>query len=103
MTYLEITEKDDGSNLDLQVGDRIIIELNENPTTGCFWEIGNINVKDMKVIANEFKATNGNSVGAGGLRKMIFEVIKKSKGDLVLESRQKWSREIYKTFKLAYS
>jgi predicted secreted protein len=103
MTYLEIDEKDNGSDLDLQVGDRIKIELNENPTTGCFWEIGSINVKDMKVIANEFKAADGNSVGAGGLRKMIFEVIRKSKGDLVLESRQKWSREIYKTFKFSYS
>ncbi|WP_026899126.1 protease inhibitor I42 family protein [Daejeonella oryzae] len=103
MAFLEIGEKDDGANLDLQAGDRIKIELNENPTTGYLWEIGNINVKDLKIIGNEFKTPDGNAAGAGGLRKMVFEVIKKSKGDLVLESRQKWSREIYKTLKLSYT
>ncbi|MEO8795017.1 MAG: protease inhibitor I42 family protein [Daejeonella sp.] len=101
MAFLEIVEKDDGSNLDVQVGDRISVELIENPVSGCFWEVGNVNVKDMKIIANEYKTLIEDS--GKGIRKMIFEVVKKSRGDLVLESRQKWTREIYKTFKFTYA
>ncbi len=100
MAFLEIVEKDDGSNLNVQVGDRISVELIENPVSGCFWEIGNVNVKDMKIIANEYKTLIEDS--GKGIRKIIFEVVKKSSGDLVLENRQKWSREISKTFKFSY-
>ena len=102
MAFLEINASADGSNLALQDGDRISIELDENPTSGCFWEIGKINVKDLKIISNDFKSSNGNLIGNGGVRKMILEVIKKSTGNLVLESRQRWSREIYKTFEFSY-
>ena len=37
MTQIRLTSHDDGRTIDTRVGDMVIIELPENPTTGFRW------------------------------------------------------------------
>ncbi len=72
MSKHTLTEADKGKTIEMHQGDRIVIQLKENPTTGYRWAIDKT---DDQVLASqnaEFSPTPGTGIGGGGTRTFTF-------------------------------
>ncbi len=82
--------------------DIIRVDLGENPSTGYVWEITKINLSEIQLIGESYKAYKTKFVGSGGEKKIDFKVLKKAKGTIKFEYVQKWSNDVDKTFCINY-
>ena len=78
-----LSESDNGRTVELQVGDKLDVTLNENPSTGFTWEIGSVDEAIIKQVGeSEFKP--GTGIGASGQRTFHFEAVASGQSDLQL-------------------
>ena len=64
MEPIQLNEADDGREVTVAAGQRVMVRLPENPTTGYRWEPP----AGVDVVADEYRSTGGTAVGAGGER-----------------------------------
>jgi inhibitor of cysteine peptidase len=72
MSVITLTQADKGKSITVHVGDEIIINLAENPTTGYGWAIDKM---DDTVLVSQnptFSSTPGGAIGSGGTRTFTF-------------------------------
>lgn len=94
-----------GNNNDeikVSLGDIVIIELPENPTTGYQWESVNLNTDVIREKQNSFISSNA-GIGAGGMRQIEFEIILVQPETVVLQNAQKWSNDVFQYFTVKLS
>lgn len=78
---MEIKQSDSGRVIALDKGQKAVIRLSENPTTGYGWEF-EIEPKKQKaitVISSKFIARASDLIGAGGVREYKFKAKKTGK------------------------
>lgn len=80
---IELSRQDTGKTIDLTVGDKVAINLEENPTTGYGWNFF-IEPENQNVIANiheDYKefAHEPDMVGVGGIKTYRFDATEKGK------------------------
>jgi predicted secreted protein len=87
---VQLTELDSNSQVDLRVGDTLVIRLPENPGTGYRWNIANIDDPLVRIDDSEFTQTPGSGIGGGGFR--IFTLSAQGPGVawLSLKKRRPW-------------
>ena len=75
---------------EIEVGDKIRVELCSNPTTGFEWDyeitIGNI----VKEEDHDFEEPSGDIVGAAGIEYWTFEAIEKGTTKVRMEYSRSW-------------
>lgn len=87
-----LTEKNNGTDVHLTVGDTLIVTLNANPTTGYNWEIEALNPLLLSRVGAPQFLSSSQMIGASG--KMVFTFKASSPGtcDLSLVYRRSWER-----------
>ena len=90
---VKVTEENNGSTVDLDIGDRLEITLESNPTTGYQWEtIGDIS-SYLHQLGEPVYEPSGERIGSGGKTIFTFEAIGAGQTRLELVYRQSFDKE----------
>lgn len=92
-----LSEVDNGSTIELRVGDKVKLNLAGNPTTGYNWTVERLDFSILKQTGEpEFKQTseNQNRLGAGGLIIYNFEAIQKGTTSLRMIYHRPWEKDV---------
>ena len=84
MTTHTFKLQDNGHSVAVVVGDRLTIELAENPTTGYRWRTPAPLGAALVLDSDEFVPASGSAIGGGGFRRFVFAV--KSAGTITLHT-----------------
>jgi inhibitor of cysteine peptidase len=89
-----VTDKDDEKMVNLSIGDKLVIKLPGNYTTGYQWELKNDYDDDIikQEGKGEYKPEKTDRVGAGGIAIFTFKAIGTGRTDLNLEYRRPWEK-----------
>ncbi len=66
MATIEVTEAENGTSIDADVGDAIVVRLSDNPTTGYRWELEPVTGESL-VLDDSGYEPSGGAVGGGGV------------------------------------
>jgi inhibitor of cysteine peptidase len=88
-----LTQADNGSAIQVRRGDRIVIRLPENPTTGYRWVTDAVDDRIVSLMSSEFAPPAGGGVGAGGAVAMVFEARAAGEGNIGLKRWRDWEGE----------
>ena len=83
-TTVELDATDSLSDVSLDVGDQLAVELEANPTTGYSWELGPL-PDGLQLVSSEFEEPGGSLVGAPGMQLFVFDVVGPGSGILRFE------------------
>jgi inhibitor of cysteine peptidase len=83
MADIVITEADRGREVEARVGDVLVVQLPENPTTGFRWALASPDSKVLGLARDDFQRSARGGVGAGGLR--VFRIAAKHAGSARIE------------------
>ena len=86
-------EKDNGAQIQVERGAKIMIELKENPTTGYRWTIGGMDDALLAAEGDEFLPPGQKSPGAGGQRRFFFRAKAEGSTALSLVNKRAWERD----------
>lgn len=90
MVEFLLTADDDGNTIDTRIGDVIVIELAENPTTGFRWAELSDSTPVAELRADAFIPPTGEVIGAPGVRHLEYAVTQAGTVSLHLAYRQEW-------------
>ena len=93
MSDIVIGQDDGGRGVTAAVGDRIRIELPENPTTGFRWQVETVDAAVLRLAATDFQPSASAAIGGGGLGVFHFDVIGSGSADLRLELKRSWETQ----------
>ena len=85
MADIVVTEADRGRVASVKVGDALVIQLAETPSTGFRWTFAAIDTNILELTRDEFQVGAQVGVGGGGLRVLRFAV--KGRGSTRIEFR----------------
>ena len=85
---LNLTATDAGTRCAARVGDQVSVALNENPSTGYRWQ-ADVDEAALRPLDDAFEAASG-ATGAGGTRRLTFEVLAAGATDLRLRKLRSW-------------
>lgn len=90
---ITLTAADAGVSRGAVVGQNVVLQLNENPTTGYRWALDATPPNAIENLASEYLATPGGAIGGGGKRKFSFTT--KAPGDIHLRLKlwREWQGE----------
>jgi inhibitor of cysteine peptidase len=77
-TTIELTSADAGSAVPARVGDRIVISLEANPTTGYSWQqVPGLDESVVKFVSEDYQQApaSPNMVGVGGTDTLTYEAV----------------------------
>ncbi len=84
-------KEDFGRQVELREGEKILITLDANPTTGYQWEIVEVDNSILKQVGEaEYDADSPKLVGSGGEENFRFEAVGTGVTDLQLIYHQPW-------------
>jgi predicted secreted protein len=89
MTRHMLTRADDNRQLDVNCGDHIVLNLNENPTTGASWEPASSD-PNIAVVTSRDYASGGTGTGSGGSRLLEFEAARPGATEIGAKLRRPW-------------
>jgi inhibitor of cysteine peptidase len=96
---LEMDQTQNGSVVEVSVGNILRVTLPENPTTGYRWQLGTLREPVVHVEADTFEAGQG-SYGAGGARRWEFRASQVGVVHLEIELRRSWEPRPIETFRI---
>lgn len=68
-----LTQRDNGKSIQIQVGDRVVVQLPENPTTGFQWSLDHTNDEVLQLENSEYNSPLAGSVGGSGQHTFTFQ------------------------------
>ncbi len=71
---MKLSESDSGKTVEINVGDKLEIILDGNPTTGFIWEVSSLDSKFLGQGEEKF-APSSNNMGSGGLEIKSFQAV----------------------------
>jgi inhibitor of cysteine peptidase len=80
-----LTEDNDGGTCSIAPGDRLCVELDENPTTGYLWAIDSDTRGVLRSEGSTFSLQGDGAAGAGGRRALHFVAAEVGEADLRLK------------------
>ncbi|NIS79051.1 MAG: hypothetical protein GTO14_02240 [Anaerolineales bacterium] len=85
----------DGQEIQLDIGEVLVLELESNPTTGYVWEVDEIDEMLLRLQGEPaYKASSGREfVGAGGVEVFRFEALSSGVAVLELIYHRPWEEE----------
>ena len=91
---LVLGAKDEGSQIELQKGQTLTVNLEGNPTTGYTWEFVESEGAIVRQVGEaEFKA-DSDLVGAGGVQTLRFEAVSEGQMELTLVYHRPWETDV---------
>ncbi len=93
MAELLLTEADDAKSVVVQPGDRIVIQLAENPTTGFLWMPDGAVDPSLSVLSSDFLPDPAGGVGGGGTRIFVVQAEQPVVTTLRLKLQRSWEQD----------
>ena len=90
MADIVVTEADLDREVVARVGDAIVVQLPENPTTGFRWGLASPGDNILELARDEFQAAAHTGVGGGGLRMLRFAVKRAGSVRIQLKLSRSW-------------
>lgn len=90
MSTLTLTEVQNEASFDSQVGDLIVVLLDETPTTGFRWAIEQVDEPVLRLEHDEFLSPSGAGIGAGGRHRFTFIAQSPGSGRIRLKLWRDW-------------
>jgi inhibitor of cysteine peptidase len=87
---LTLTPENDNATVELHPGDRLIIEVPENATTGFRWYVGPFDESVIQLVGEDGAATDPPGIGAGGIHRFTFEARAPGSTTLDLRHWREW-------------
>jgi inhibitor of cysteine peptidase len=101
---ITVTEKDNGSQFELNKGDLLTLRLESNPSTGYSWQIAGNDEKLMELVGKPTSEAPEGKLIVGGIEYRIYRFKAITRGINVLELQYKriWEKEkeSLKTFRI---
>jgi inhibitor of cysteine peptidase len=89
----KLTSSDNGRTFVVRVGDRIIVALAGNPSTGYTWETKNLDSAMLEQVGETaFTSSTAGLPGAGGSLSLTFKALKAGTTSLHLEYHRPWEK-----------
>ena len=96
MAEILLTEGHNGGAVTAKVGDTLIIQLPENPTTGFRWSAAVADPGSLALTGDAFEPGGQLGVGGGGLRRWRFEAKRPSRSGLEFRLARTWESGVPK-------
>ena len=90
MPTVRLTKSDVGRIILLQVGDDVILELDENPSTGYSWDLEAPGEATLRPLSTVFRSQPAVPPGAGGMRQFRFVATALGQTALTLKLWREW-------------
>jgi inhibitor of cysteine peptidase len=90
VTDIDLSMADRGRTVPIRVGDRVVLSLPENPTTGLRWTLPK---NDSMEVLTDKNVTGGQGIGAAGLRILTLQPTRAGSIPLRLLRHQAWESE----------
>lgn len=90
MSTIQIIPSDQGGTFTANLGDMIVIRLEENLTTGYQWEIALIDNQIVELVDSDYSPIPTAGVGSGGTRTTRFIAKSSGSGQIQLRLRRSW-------------
>lgn len=92
---VQLTADDKGSQVEVKPGDKVIISLAGNPSTGYSWEAQDLDSSIFEQIGEpEFVSDNTDLVGSGGMITLTFKALRTGSTNLTLVYHRPWETDI---------
>ena len=88
---LQFDERSNGSEIQLNAGEKFEITLRENRTTGYRWHLVSVGEPACKLLDDSFEL-GGSSPGSGGIHFWHFQAMQESIGKIDLVYKRSWER-----------
>jgi inhibitor of cysteine peptidase len=93
MADVTISEAQTGSSVEVQVGDRVIITLEETPTSGFRWELDALDEAILEFESSDFVPADPSLLGGGGARQVSLRVKQAGSAHIALKLWRAWEGE----------
>jgi len=81
-------------NIEVKAGQRFIIRLDANPTTGYQWQLVQpLDPNILELVSSEYRPTETKLVGAGGKEVWTFKAVGAGKAKLSLKYVRPWEKD----------
>ena len=92
---VKIDETANGTDVSLRAGQKLIVTLKSNPTTGYDWQVDEVDESVVKLVAQEFKpASDPNRLGAPGQTEFQFQAVGAGTTNLHLIYVRSWEEGV---------
>jgi len=92
MAEVSITQADNGTAVELRVGDTLHIRLPERPTTGYRWAVERVEPGLVPTGGSAAATAPDSRAGSAGERTFTFKAQQAGQTSLHLENRREWER-----------
>ena len=83
------TREQNGRRVVLETGEKLVVELDGNPTTGYQWTVAQIEPAFLRDLGSAYEA-DSSALGSGGTYTFRFEALQPGTTELVLAYRRAW-------------
>jgi inhibitor of cysteine peptidase len=90
MSAITLTEADNGKVVDVPQGDRITIQLPENPTTGFRWAADKLEDQVVAIEQDNYASPTGAGIGGGGTRTFTVKAMRPGTAQFRLKLWREW-------------
>ncbi len=91
---VQIGSADVGKTIHLQTGQRLVVALEGNPTTGYTWEAPGLDQSVLKPVGEpDFKA-DSSAAGSGGRMSLTYEAVNPGQVELALVYHRPWEQNV---------
>jgi inhibitor of cysteine peptidase len=90
-----LTVADKGTQVEVKVGEQIVITLDSNPSTGFSWEAKDLDKTMLEQVGDPtFSSSDPGLVGSGGSLTLTFKALKTGTTTLTLVYHRPWETDV---------
>jgi len=89
-----VTEANAGAQIELRVGELLVVALAGNPTTGYQWEVVDLDASIVKQLGEATLEPSSAAIGAGGLITLQFRAVGIGETALKVVYRRPFEKEV---------
>ncbi len=93
MSDIILSNVDNGKTIALTSGQKLILQLSENPTTGYRWSLPMLKPEILRLVDDRFDLSSPVAMGSGGQRILTFQANHPGQLSLNLKNRREWEEE----------
>jgi len=90
MANFVLSQADAGRVVAVNPDDTIVVQLEENPTTGYLWKVEQSDSRVLELTSQEYEPAAAGGIGGGGARKMVFRAKQSGTSPLLLKCVRQW-------------
>jgi inhibitor of cysteine peptidase len=85
---------DDGSQVELNAGQTLVVSLEGNPTTGYTWEAAELDEQVLRQVGEAEFNPESDAIGAGGVQTLRFETVNSGQTTINLVYHRSWEEDV---------